>query len=801
MHDFRVALRSLLRTPGFTFAAVVTLALAVGAATAVFSVARAVLLEPLPYAAPERLVRLIGTSDQQSRYESISHPDFLDAVTQSGAFERAAAYDEWSPTLVGEGEAEVLRGAAVDSGFFDVLSVRPAMGRFFVAREDQPGQDTAVVISDSLWRRRYGARTDIVGRPIRLDRSVLTIVGVLRPDFVHPHLSDNTRPIDVWTTLGIDSSTNRAPRSGRSFTAIARLRRGVTVDQAAARVATVAKRLEQVHPDTNAGRSMTVVPLHARITGAVRQPIWMLFAAVLLLLVIACVNVANLMLARVSSRGAELAVRVALGARPRDLFGPVLRETLLLGLAGAAFGLLFAQAVILSVMRAAAEPLPRVETIAIDLPVALFAVAAGLAAALFVGAIPALGQVRGWRVLQLRGRVAGDDVSSLTSHASLVVVQVALSVVLLMAATLVGRSLWNLLSIDTGIREDGATVFGVRAPSAQYPEMADVPRFYADLERRLGELPGVTAAGITAILPFDGEFNGVSYAIDGRPAPDRNDAPSAEQRTITPGYLAAVGIPMVAGRNFTSHDGADAPPVAIVDETFARAHWPDRSPIGQRIRVWDATREIVGVVHSARIMNVSEAPAPVLYLPWAQVPRRRSATAVVRSTASAATLLPAIRAAVSSISPDAPVVDPRPMRAVVGRSLNAQKLRAVVLGVFGVAALLLAAVGVAGVLATNVTRRRREIGVRMALGATTRDVAGFVVSRGMRMVAAGLLAGAALSLLSNRVLHTMLYGVQAVDLVSMGIVTALLAVTGLVAAVWPALRAASTDPITVMRTD
>lgn len=802
MNDLKLAIRSLAKSPGFALAAVVTLALAVGSATAVFSVARAVLLEPLPYPAPERLVRLIGTSDrQQSRYESISYPDFQDAVAQSGAFERAAAYDEWSPTLAGAGEAELLRGAAVDSGFFDVLGVRPAAGRFFVAREDQPGQDTAVVISDSLWRRRFGARPDIAGKPIRLDRSVLTIVGVLGPDFVHPYLSDNTRPIEIWTTLGIDPSTNRAPRSGRAFTAIARLRSGVTAEQAAARVATVAKRLERAHPDTNTGRSMTVAPLHARITREVRGPIWMLFAAVLLLLLIACVNVANLMLARVSSRGADLAVRVALGARPRDLFGSVLRETLLLGLAGAVLGLLFAEAVIRFVTRAAAEPLPRVEAIAIDFPVALFAIVAGLAAALFVGAIPALGQVRGWRVLQLRGRVAGDSVSSLTAHASLVVVQVALSVVLLMAATLVGRSLWNLLSIDTGIREEGATVFGVRAPSAQYPQMTDVPRFYAALEERLAGLPGVTAAGITAILPFDGEYNGVTYAIDGRPASDGADAPSTEQRTITPGYLDAVGIPLVAGRNFTRHDSPDAPPVAIVDELFARAHWPDRSPIGQRIDVWDASREIVGVVRGARIMTVSEAPAPVLYLPWAQVPRRRSATAVVRSTASAETLLPAIRAAVASISPEAPVVDPRPMRAVVGRSLNAQKLRALVLGVFGVAALLLAAVGVAGVLATNVTRRRREIGVRMALGATTRDVAAFVVGRGMRMVAAGLAAGAVLSLLTNRVLHTMLYGVRAVDLASIGIVTALLAVTGLAAAVWPALRAASTDPITVMRTE
>ncbi|MGZ8710692.1 MAG: ABC transporter permease, partial [Thermoanaerobaculia bacterium] len=265
MNDLRLAARGLIRSPGFTVASVLTLALAVGSATAVFSVARAVLLEPLPYREPDRLVRLVGQSEHESRYDSISYPDYQDAFAQSGAFESAAAYDEWSPSLLGEGDAEVLKGAAVDSAFFTVLGVRPARGRFFVAREDQPGQDTAVVISDGLWRRRFGAREDIVGRTIRIDRTALTIVGVLGPDFVHPHLSDNARPIDVWTTLAIDASTNRAPRSGRAFTAVARLRSGVTIEQAAARVATAAKRLERAHPDTNTGRSMTVVPLHARI--------------------------------------------------------------------------------------------------------------------------------------------------------------------------------------------------------------------------------------------------------------------------------------------------------------------------------------------------------------------------------------------------------------------------------------------------------------------------------------------------------------------------------------------------------
>jgi putative ABC transport system permease protein len=802
MTELRLALRSLLRSPGFTFASVATLTLAVGATTAVFSIARAVLLEPLPYRDPERIVRFIGGKEGEAdpRYDSVSYPDLHDAAGQSGAFETVAAFDEWSPSLVGAGEAEVLTGGAVDSGFFTVLGVPPARGRFFVASEDVPGNDTTVVISDGLWRRKFGAREDIAGQPIRLDQRTLTIAGVTPPGFTHPYLGDNTDPIEIWTTLAVDPNTNQAPRSGRAYTGIARLKRGITIEQAAAGVSAVAKRLEQVYPDTNAGRKMTVVPLHARITRNVQKPIWLFFGAVALLLLMACVNVANLMLARVSIRGADLTVRAALGARPWNLFVPLLAETLILGITGAVAGVFVAFAGTRWIARAASD-IPRIDAVTVDIPVALFALGTGILASLLVALTPAVRQWRGFQSLHLRGRGASDDVSSLSAHASLVVVQVALSVVLLTGAALVARSLWNLLSIDTGLDERGAFVFGVRPPSSAYPELTDVPRFYDELERRLREIPGVTAAGVTSLLPFDGDYNGMGFTIDGRPMPPPGQDVSAEQRTITPGYFASVGIPIVAGRGFTKDDDADAPPVVIVDETFARTHFPGRSPIGRRITVFDRSNEIVGVVRAARIMSVGEAAAPVFYAPWPQLPRRRSAQVVVRSTGSAETLVPAIRAVVASISPDAPVMNPRPLAAVAGKSLGAQKLRTTLLSLFGVAALLLSALGVAGVLATNVARRRREIGVRMALGATAATIARFIVRRGMRMVGIGLLAGALLSFLTNRVLQTMLFGVDPYDPVSLLAVASLLAIAGVIASAVPALRAAATDPATVMRTE
>jgi len=802
MTELRQALRSLLRSPGFTLAAVATLTLAVGAATAVFSIARAVLLEPLPYRDPEQIVRIIGGKEGETdpRYETVSYPDFKDAIAQSGAFESGAAFDEWSPSLLGAGEPEVLIGGAVDSNFFDVLGVKPARGRFFVASEDVPGNDTTVVLSDGLWRRKFGAREDILDQPVRIDRRTLTVVGVAPAGFRHPYLSYGTEPIEIWTTIAPDLTTNQSPRSGRAFTGIARLKRGVTVEQATARLASVAKNLEQTYPDSNKGRKLSARPLHAQITGGVRKPIWLFFAAVLLLLAMACVNVANLMLARVSSRSGDLTVRAALGARPWHLFVPLFAETLILGVAGAACGIFVAFAGTRWIARAASD-IPRIDAVTIDLPVALFALGIGILAAGMVAATPALRQWRGWQSLHLRGRGTSEDTSTLTAHATLVVVQVALSVVLLSGAALVARSLWNLLSIDTGIDARGAFTFVVRAPATEYPKMSDTPRFYTELERRLRELPGAKAAGVTTILPMNGEFNGMGYYVEDRPAPPRGEMPTAEQRTVTPGYFDAVGLPIVAGRNFNERDTADTPPVVLIDEAFARMYWPNESPVGKRVNAFDRSNEIVGVVRAARIMSIGEPAAPVFYAPWTQLQRQRSAFVVVRLPGDAATIVPAVRDVVASLSPDAPVMEPQPLSAVIGQSLGAQKLRTTLLSLFGIAALLLAAVGVAGVLATNVARRRREIGVRMALGATARGIATFIVGRGMKMIVAGLAAGALLSLATNRVLQTMLFGVDAHDPVSLIAVAALLAVAGLVAAAVPAFRAASTDPATVMRSE
>lgn len=799
MNDLQLAVRTLRKSPAFTLASVATLALAVGAATAVFSVARTVLFAPLPYAEPERIVRLIGTSGSAGRYDAISYPDYRDVVAHSGAFTKAAAFDEWSPALIGSGEPEVLTGGAVDSGFFDVLGIRPARGRFFVAREDTPGQDVTAVISDSLWRRKFGAREDVIGRPIQIDGRTLTIVGITPPGFHHPYLTDDLRTIDIWTTLAIDPATNTAPRNGRSYTAIARLAPGVTREQATARVAAVSRSLETLHPE-NDGCGVTIVPLRERITASVRQPIRLLLGAVVLLLVIACVNVANLNLARITSRAGDSAVRAALGATPWHLARQLMAETLLLGLAGALGGLAIAFVLVRRLFAFAQATIPRAAEVTIDLRVAAFAVAAGLAAAVVIGAIPAIRLWLGVKKLTPGTRGTTEDVGSSRVHAALVVVQVALSVVLLMAAAVVGRSLWNLLAVDTGLADRSTIVFDFRVPRTRYRTPEDIRRFYFDVEQKMRALPGVLDAGATTLLPLNGDFNCNGYSPGPAPTDPRSTL-CAEERTVTPGYLHAVGIAIIAGRGITAQDLESSPRVVVIDETLARKHWQSGSAVGQMMRVREELHQIVGIAGAARIMTLQESPQPTMYLSYAQASTRRSASMVIQTRSNLDTLAPAIRRAVAEVSPDAPVQGLRTLRSLAEESVGAPRLRAILLTVFGVAALLLAAIGVAGVLALMVTRRRREIGVRLALGATAKEIVALVLGRGMRLVLLGIALGELAALASGRVLGAFLFGVPEHDPISMATVALVLALAGWAASMIPALRAGATDAFTALNSE
>ncbi|HJQ41187.1 MAG TPA: ABC transporter permease [Thermoanaerobaculia bacterium] len=795
----KLALRTLLKSSGFTFAAVATLALAIGASTSVFSIADSVLLEPLRYREPDRIVRLVGVTDKGEGFDVISYPDYLDAVSQSGAFLRASAFQEWNPAVTGAGDAEVLQGATVDSGFFDVLGVRPEAGRFFVADEDKPGGDTIVVLSYPLWQRKFGGQ-NVVGKTILLDARPMTVVGIAPRDFEEPYLLDNTKRIDVWTTNALDLAQDAAPRGSRSFSAIARLRDGMTVAQADARVRTVAGRLAAMYPES-AGHSLTIVPLRLRITGRVSKPLWILFAAVLLLLLLACVNIANLLLARIERKSRDAAIRVAIGASRWDLVRQVFAETILLALAGSIGGVLLSIAFIRSIVSFGSDAIPRLAGVGVDWRVLLFVVAATFLTALLVGIIPALQLRRGHASLRVNTRGSTQGSPAARMQSALVVVQVAISITLLVGAVLVGRSLWNLLSVDKGIDEQNAVAFNLRAPRTQFLKAPEVIEFYRQLIDRLAHIPGVEAAGATTILPLGGDYTSMRFRIDGRPELPKGVKQHAELRGITPGYFGAVGQNIVAGRDLTAADDANAPFVMVIDETMAKRYWPGQSALGARVKTQGAVFEVVGIVRGARLLNLAEAPEPAMYVPHAQAQTFRTMSLVVRSEQSLATLAPAIRAVIAQTGSDSAVGELRPYRDVVAGSVASQRFRAMLLLAFGAAALLLATLGVAGTLAYITSRREREIGVRMALGATARQIVSLVLSRGLMLVAFGVLAGAVASLFLTRLLQSMLFGVTPADPLSFAAVAATLFAAGIAASAIPAARAARTDPMNVMRAE
>jgi predicted permease len=799
MNDLRIALRTLLKSPGFAFAAVATLALAIGASTAVFSVADSVLLEPLRYREPDRIVRLVGVNPKGAGFDVISYPDYLDAVAQSGAFVKAAAFQEWNPAVTGAGDAEVLQGATVDSGFFDVLGVRPAKGRFFIADEDKPGGDTIVVISHALWQRKFGGR-DVVGKTILLDAQPMTIVGVAPRDYEEPYLLDNTRRIDIWTTNALDLAHDAAPRGSRSYTAIARLRDGVTLEQANARLAAISARLATMYRE-NIDNAMTLVPLRVRITGRVSRPLWILFAAVLLLLLLACVNIANLLLARMERKSRDAAVRVAIGASGWDLVRQVFAETILLALAGTAGGVLLSSVFVRSIAAFGADSIPRLANVGLDLRVLLFVIAATFATALLIGLIPATQMKRSQASLRVSTRGTTTAAPAARTQSALVVVQVAISITLLIGAMLVGRSLWNLLSVDKGIDDRNAVTFNIRAPRTQFLKRPEVIQYYRALSERLAHVPGVEAAGATTLLPLGGDFTSMKLTIEGRPELAPGQKQHAELRGITPGYFAAVGQTLIAGRDITSADDANARPVMVIDETMAKKYWPGRSPIGTRVKTQNTVFEVVGIVRGARILNLASPAEAAMYVPHAQGQTFRAMTMIVRSRQSLATIAPAIRAAVYATGSDSAIGDIRPYRDVVAGSVSSQRFRAILLLAFGAAALLLATLGVAGTLGYITSRRERELGVRMALGATAKEIVSLVLSRGVKLVAFGIVGGALASLFLTRLLQSMLFGVAPADPLSFAAVAATLLIAGIAASAIPAVRAARTDPMTVMRAE
>lgn len=794
--DLRFALRQLRSHPGFTAVVLLTLGLGIGANTAMFSVVDAVLLRPLPYPEASRLVLLQGHKEGIGN-EAASVPDFLDWKAQSRSFSGMTAFAGASLNLAASDgrPPQRLVAARVTSDFFRTLGVAPSPGRGFTAQEDRPGAGKVVVLGRSLWKDRFGADPDVIGRAVTLNGEPYTVVGIAAPGFEFPSWAQ------AWTPVAPQPGSPGQGRRSDFLGVVGRLAPGVTLEAARADMAAIGQRLERQYPATNTGWSVAVTPLRERIVGDVRPALLVLLGAVGLVLLIACANVANLLLARGAARRRELAMRAALGAPRRRLVGQLLAESLVLSVLGAGLGILLTFWATRALVGLDPGALPRLSEVHLDGAVLLFALGAALVTTVLFGLVPALRLTR----TDLRGelvdgaRTAGSIGRGVLDR-GLVAAQVAIAVVLLVGAGLLIRSFAHLQGVDPGFRARGVLTARVSLPDNRYPDDPRVREFWTSLLARVGRLPGVTEAGVTTDLPLQsGSY--LSFRVQGRPAPGRDEVQDAVVCSVGGDYFQALGIPLVRGRLPDARDGPGDRPVAVIDRAMARRYWGEHDPIGDRIS-FDGNRwyTIVGVVGSVRTESLDRPGYPHAYLSVLQSPRHGMALAL-RTDGDPTALAGAVRAAVGALDPTLPVYSLRSMREIVETSILRPRFDVATLATFAALALLLALIGIYGVLSYAVSRRLRELGVRMVLGADRGATIRFVLRLGMTPVLAGVAVGLAGAVLAVRVLSGLLYGVSPLDPVTFVLVPAALVAVAALACWLPAWRATRVDPVHALRSE
>ena len=797
--DVRYAIRTLRRAPGFTAVAVLSLALGVGANTAVFGIVDAVLLRPLPYPAPERLVSVLVKDAAEERASSLSDADFV-ALEAARSLERFGVYfrTPGGITLTGLGEPEQLEASWVSAGLLPALGVAPALGRVPHGAEDDAGGSPVVVVGHAFWRDRLGGTADALDRALTLDGESYRMIGVMPPGFALPGSPDDA----LWPVARYATPEWRAPFY---LAGVGRLADGVSAEQARAELATIATAVKERFPDSQPHWTYAVEDLKARLVSRARETVVALYAAVALVLLLAAANVANLFLARATTRRPELALRTALGAGRARLARQLLTESVLVSLVGGALGLVLATWAIDAVVAAAPPGLPRLHEVRVDRAVLAVTGGVSLVVGIAIGLAPAL--LVPHRALgsglrdDARGATAGGDRRRL--RAALVVAEFALALAILVGAGLTVNSLLRLQRVDAGAATEGVLVARVAIPEARYREPSQVESYFDELEARVAALPGVRAAGVSMAVPPDRLVMRNPYTPEGLVFGPDDSAPVAEQLLVTPGYFRALDVPLRAGRSFTREDREGAPEVVIVNETFARRHFP-QGAVGRWIQTGDPDpgsprMTIVGVVGDVKYQGLDAAPEPTIYVPYAQHLWWRAMYVVARTVGDPAALAPALRREVAAVDAEVPVQTIRTMDALVGESVAQPRFRATLLGAFGVLALVLAGAGIYGVMSYDVDRRRRETGVRLALGATRSGIVRMVVLDGMRLAALGITLGAALAVASSRVLGSVLYGVGPMDPATWIAMALFLAGVGLAATVLPALRASRTDPATTLR--
>jgi predicted permease len=816
LRDLRYGARMLVKNPGFTLIAVITLALGIGANTAIFSVVNATLLNP-PYPQSERLVFIHEQRVAQGRLQGpIAPADYFAWEEQNRSFARMAAYTDALFNLVGDGEPERVWGQITTPGLFTTLGVRPMLGRDFTAEDGGPDAPGGVILGHGLWQRRFGAERDIIGKTIQLDGGNYAVVGVMPPGFQFPD-----KKFEVWRSF-TESAEGRASRRFYYLTAIGRLKPGVTLAEAKAEMGAIAERLEQQFPRTNKGHGVSLITFDDAAVGRLRPALYAFVAAVGFVLLITCANVASLSLARASARQREMAVRASLGATRAALVRQLLTESLLVAFAGGAVGLLVAALGVGLLVAVGPGNLPRLDQVSVDISALAFTLAVSALTGIASGLVPALQLSRAALSAGLKEGVQSAAGSRSRSRAlnALIVAEVALALVLLIGAGLLIRSFARLLEVEPGFAAERVLAIDLSLNGERFNNRRHI--FMEQLTARLASLPGVVAVGATTHLPLSGEDGGRSFAVAGDATGTSGERLVAEYRIVTPDYLRAMKIPLRAGRYFTARDRneyfttdgrriegypnrergeRDAPGVVIINETLARRSFAGVNPLGRRIVIDDGQsreREIVGVVADVKHFGLDAATKPELYLPYAQRPAQNQ-TLVIRTESEPAALIAAVRGEVRALDGDLPLYGSKTMEDYLDESIAARRLNMLLVGVFAAVALLIAAVGIYGVISHSVTERTREIGIRMAVGARSQDVLRLVIARGMKLALSGVAIGMAASFALTRLMKTLLFGVSATDPLTFAAIAVLLTGVALLACWIPARRATKVDPMTALR--